>query len=278
MVKWRELFIRHKGYIGEQLWYQALDIDNKQGNISAFEADEIIRSLSLKSFEGEYKVVIIWLPERMNVQAANKLLKILEEPWSKSMFLLVSESPENLLPTILSRTQVVSVPAIADSDIREYLIREKGVAPETAAAVARISHGSITEAERLLSEESENGEHLDLFIQLMRFSYEDRHLELLEWGDAVASMGREAQKRLMVNSIRLLRDSYMITAGLPEISFLYGKEYDFCRKFAPFVNNTNIEQLIAEMETVIKQVGWNGNPRLIFPHFALTVSKLVNKI
>ena len=112
----------------------------------------------------------------------------------------------------------------------------------------------------------------------MRLSYEDRHLELLEWAETVASLGREEQKRLMSNSIRLLRDSYMLTAGMSEISFLFGREYEFCKKFAPFVNNANIERLVSEMELVIRQVGQNGNPKIIFPHFALTVSKQIGPL
>lgn len=116
------------GYFSEPMWYSAIEIDNKQGNISTFEADEIIRKLSFKAFESEYKAVIIWLPERMNTQAANKLLKIIEEPWEKTLFLMVSESPERLLPTILSRMQVVDVPAIADERMAAWARRPQRVA------------------------------------------------------------------------------------------------------------------------------------------------------
>lgn len=275
---WRETVAACGGYMNEPAWYEAIEIDNKQGNISTFEADEIIKELSFKSFEAEYKIVLIWLPERMNVQAANKLLKILEEPWDKTLFLMVCESPDQLLPTIISRTQSVTVPAVGDEDMTRWLINTKGVAPADAPAVVRLAGGSVMEALRVLGSEAENSEHFELFVQLMRLSYEDRHLELLDWADSVASMGREAQKRFIAYAIRLLRDSYMLTAGVPEISYLFGKEYEFCRKFAPFVNNSNIEQIIAEMELVVKHVSWNGNPRIIFPHFALTVSKLINRL
>lgn len=277
MTQWRETVRQGGGYFNEQQWYEAIEIDNKQGNISTFEADEIIRSLSFKAFESEYKIVLIWLCERMNTQAANKLLKILEEPWDKTLFLLVSEAPDRLLPTILSRTQVVQVPAITLEEMERYLVQVKGVDTEQAQRIARLSRGSILEAERCLREvaSGEGDELFGLFVQLMRLSYEDRHLELLEWADTVCALGREEQKRLMINSIRLLRDSYMLTAGVPEISFLFGKEHDFCKRFAPFVNNKNIEALVAEMELVIRQIGQNGSAKVIFPHFALTVSKLI---
>lgn len=279
MPQWREIVTRTGGYFSEQQWYARIEIDNKQGNISTFEADEIIRNLSFKAFESEYKIVLIWLPERMNVQAANKLLKILEEPWEKTLFLLVSESADRLLPTILSRTQSVAVPGLEPGVLTAYLA-EKGVSPEDAAQIARLSRGSLLEAERLRGSlaSGEGRASFDYFVQLMRLSYENRHMELIEWAETVASLGREEQKNLMVNSIRLLRDSYMLTAGMNDIAYLFGKEYEFCKRFAPFVNNGNIEQLVSEMELVIRQIGQNGNPKIIFPHFALTVSKLIGPL
>ena len=278
LSQWRRLFEKTGGYFSEPMWYSAIEIDNKQGNISTFEADEIIRKLSFKAFESEYKAVIIWLPERMNTQAANKLLKIIEEPWEKTLFLMVSESPERLLPTILSRMQVVDVPAIADERMAAWLAARKGLPTDDAAKVARLARGSILEASRVLEQRESSDEYFELFVRLMRLSYEDRHMELLEWAETVASLGREEQKQLLENAIRLLRDSYMLTAGVERIAYLFGREYEFCRKFAPYVNNGNIEQLIAEMELAIRQVAQNGNPRILFPHFALTISKLIRKI
>lgn len=279
MTPWRELVLRTGGYFSEQQWYEALEIDNKQGNISTFEADEIIRDLSFKAFESEYKIVLIWLPERMNMQAANKLLKILEEPWEKTLFLLVSEAPERLLPTILSRTQSINIPGIEPEILTAHL-QSKGLNATDAAKIARLSRGSLLEAERLCETlaSGENRASFDYFVRLMRLSYENRHMELLEWAESVASLGREEQKNLMVYSIRLLRDSYMLTAGLPDIAYLFGQEYEFCKRFAPFVNNNNIERLVAEMELVIRQIGQNGNPKIIFPHFALTISKLIGPL
>lgn len=280
MPQWRELVSSTGGYFNEQMWYEALEIDNKQGNISTFEADEIIRALSFKSFESEYKIVLIWLPERMNIPAANKLLKILEEPWDKTLFLMVSQSSDKLLPTIISRTQGITIPAIEQADLAAWLMSHKNLTEADADKIARLSRGNLLEADRYLQAISSGAgtEAFDLFVKLMRLSYENRHMELLEWAETVAVMGREEQKRLMSNSIRLIRDSYMMTAGVPEISYLFGKEYEFCKKFAPYVNNSNVEQLVAEMELVIRQVGQNGNPKLIFPHFALTVSKLIGPL
>ena len=278
LPQWRRLFEKTGGYFSEPMWYSAIEIDNKQGNISTFEADEIIRKLSFKSFESEYKIVVVWLAERMNTQAANKLLKILEEPWDKTLFLLLSASPEQLLPTIVSRTQCVTVPSIDETSLTRYLTARKGMPEADAFRAARLSRGDLLEALRCLRHASENDELFDLFVKLMRLSYEDRHLELLEWAETVASMGREEQKRLIENSVRLLRDSYMLTAGMEPICYLFGREEQFCKKFAPYVNNRNIEPLVAEMERTMRQIAQNGNPRIVFPHFALTVSKLINRL
>ena len=214
----------------------------------------------------------------MNTQAADKLLKILEEPWDKTLFLLLSASPEQLLPTIVSRTQCVTVPSIDETSLTRYLTARKGMPEADAFRAARLSRGDLLEALRCLRHASENDELFDLFVKLMRLSYEDRHLELLEWAETVASMGREEQKRLIENSVRLLRDSYMLTAGMEPICYLFGREEQFCKKFAPYVNNRNIEPLVAEMERTMRQIAQNGNPRIVFPHFALTVSKLINRL
>lgn len=159
-----------------------------------------------------------------------------------------------------------------------WLAARKGLPTDDAAKVARLARGSILEASRVLEQRESSDEYFELFVRLMRLSYEDRHMELLEWAETVAALGREEQKQLLENAIRLLRDSYMLTAGVERIAYLFGREYEFCRKFAPYVNNGNIEQLIAEMELAIRQVAQNGNPRILFPHFALTISKLIRKI
>ena len=277
--QWRGIVADTGGYFRAQEWYDRLDLGKTlKGVISAKETDEIIRKLSFKSFEAEYKTVIIWQPEAMNEEAANKILKILEEPWDKTLFLLLSASPEQLLPTIVSRTQCVTVPSIDETSLTRYLTARKGMPEADAFRAARLSRGDLLEALRCLRHASENDELFDLFVKLMRLSYEDRHLELLEWAETVASMGREEQKRLIENSVRLLRDSYMLTAGMEPICYLFGREEQFCKKFAPYVNNRNIEPLVAEMERTMRQIAQNGNPRIVFPHFALTVSKLINRL
>ena len=278
--KWREQVRQTDppGYFNEQAWYRTIDIDNKQGNISRYEADRIIHKLSFKAFESKYKILIIWLPERMNDQAANALLKILEEPWENTLFLLVSESPGRLLKTILSRTQEVNVPAIATADLSAWLQAHKQLPVADSDHLARISFGSVLEALRLLKGEDSDDERFDLFVRLMRLSYEDKHMQLLEWAETVAALNRESQKSFLENTARLLRDAYMVSMGMENVAYLYGKELDFCQKFAPFVNNRNIEALAAETQRTAGDIARNGNPKIVFTHYALTVSKLITRL
>ncbi len=278
LPQWRETVEANGGYFDEQAWYRAIEIENQQGIISRADADELVRKLSFKSFEGRFKTVIIWLPEKMRAEAANALLKILEEPWDGTLFLLVSEQPELLLPTILSRVQVTEIGRIDPEGVQGWLMYGPARAdPALAEQASRLCGGDLIAARRMVEEGSSSGsgEHFELFKQLMRMSYGNKHMELIEWADAVASSGREEQKRLLSYCARMLRSSYMLSAGMEGVSYLWGEERDFCQKFAPFIGNHNIERLIGELTSASEQVARNGNPRMIFPHFALTVSKLI---
>ena len=281
LPQFRTLFAERRGYFSPQEWYDRLDLGKTlKGMIAAREADEIIRKLSFKSFEADYKTMLVWLPETMNEEAANKILKILEEPWERTLFILVSEHPDRLLPTILSRTQAVCVPRIAP----EVLEREafaRGVAdPLQARNMARLADGDLLELGHLVAGESDaqRKEHFDLFCSLMRLSYNDKHLELVTWAEDAAQLSREQQRGFLRDAARLLRESYMLHAGIREISYLWGEELAFCTKFAPFVGSQNIEPLIAEIESASAQIAQNGNPTIVFTHFALSVSKMIKHL
>lgn len=277
MPLWREMIADTNGYFTRQMWYDRLDLGKTlQGMISAKEADEIIRRLSFKSFESEYKVMIVWLPEMMNEEAANKILKILEEPWEKTIFLLVSERPDRLLQTILSRTQEVAIPRLTVEDLMPLSEGDE----QQRRNIARLAAGDVIEMRRLAGgeEDAVRRESFDLFCRLMRLSYNDKHLELIDWADEVAQLSREQQRSMLLHAARLLRESYMLHAGLGSISYLWGEEAKFCNNFAPFIGNQNIEFLIGEIETAMRQISQNGNARIVFTHFALAVSKQINRL
>ena len=250
-----------------------------KGLISAKESEEIIRKLQFKSYSSEYKAMIIWLPEAMNQEAANKILKILEEPWEKTLFILVSEQPELWLQTITSRTQEVTVGRIDVATLQGVAMRE-GKAQDVAHNIARLAGGSMLELRELLRGATDESRALsfELFTRLMRLSYNDKHLELFEWADDIAALTREGQRQFFLHAVRLLRESYMLHAGLGAISYLWGEERDFCVKFAPFIGNQNIEILVEEIERAMLQIQQNGSPRIVFTHFALSVSKVINRL
>ncbi len=281
LPQFRALFAERGGYFSPQDWYDRLDLGKTlKGMIAAREADEIIRKLSFKSFEADYKTMLVWLPETMNEEAANKILKILEEPWERTLFVLVSEQPDRLLPTILSRTQEVAVPRIA-SDVLERVAAAKGVTdPVQRRNMARLAGGDLLELQHLVAGESDalRKENFDLFRTLMRLSYNDRHLELITWAEEAAQLSREQQRAFLRDAARLLRESYMLHAGIREVSYLWGEELAFCSKFAPFVGSRNIEPLIAEIESASAQLSQNGNPTIVFTHFALSVSKMIKHL
>ena len=277
----RAVFSENGGYISAQDWYERLDLGKTlKGMIAAREADEIIRKLSFKSFEADYKTMLIWLPEAMNEEAANKILKILEEPWEKTLFLLVSEQPDRLLPTIISRTQEVAVPRIAP-DVLERVARERGIAdPVKARNMARLAGGDLLELKHLVAGESDalRKENFDLFCGLMRLSYNDKHLELVAWAEDAAQLSREQQRAFLRDAARLLRESYMLHAGIGEVCYLWGEELAFCTKFAPFIGSQNIEPLIGEIESALAQISNKAKPTIVFTNFALAVRKIIKRL
>ena len=227
----------------------------------------------------KYKVYIIDEVHMLSTAAFNALLKILEEPWEKTVFLLVSEAPDRLLQTILSRTQEVAVPRISTEVLEAVAARHGQSDPARLHNLARLAGGDYLTLQRLLAGEDDEltRDCFGLFCSLMRLSYNDKHLELVSWAEEVAHLSREQQRAFLRHAARLLRESYMLHAGLADISYLWGAEADFCGKFAPFIGNENVEFLLDEIERAMRQITQNGNPTIVFTHFALSVSKQIRR-
>lgn len=275
LMHWREALLAN-AYITETDWYEMIGAENKQGIIGTTESSDVIRKLSLKSYESDYKTMIIWLPERMNQQAANKLLKLIEEPPLNTTFLMVSENPTQLLKTILSRTQVIKIPPIHRDSIALALVNRYQLSPSKANEISRLSNGSFQRAISLASADAEN-QYFPFFRQLMRLSYSNDVLGLLDWANEVASLGREQQKELLSESLRLLRESLMLNMDLEDISYLAGEEIDFGKKFSPFINKSNVYQIFNEFNLAIDHISRNGNPHIIFTDMCMKLVKLINK-
>lgn len=209
---------------------------NQQAIITAGESDELSRKLSIKSSQGGYKVSLIWLPERMNAECANKLLKLIEEPPSQTVFIMVCEEPDKLLDTIRSRTQRIDIKRIDEASIRQALMERRGLDADTATRITRIANGSWLKAVGALDADNENEQFLIMFQKLMRLAYSRKVKELKQWSEAMQTMGREKQKRFLAYFLRLVRENFAYNFMQPELNYMTQQEEDFARNFARFVN------------------------------------------
>jgi DNA polymerase-3 subunit delta' len=272
---WRESILADP-YLSESQWYSIIGLENKLGIINTSEGSEVIKKISLKSFEADYKTMIIWLPERMNIQAANKLLKLIEEPPAKTLFLMVTENPTAIISTILSRTQLIKVPPINRQEISTALIQRFNLSPEKAQDISRVANGNFQVAQSLATSDDASP-YFDLYRDLMRSCFTNNVLKLLEWVGLASSLGREKQKEMLNYFLRITRESFMLNLGLDDIVYITGDEEDFGKKFAPFINGDNIVQLYNEFNLAIEHIGRNGNPQIVFTDMTMKLVKLINK-
>lgn len=274
---WRQVIQQVGGYLSEQEWYAVLGIENQQGIINKNDANELVRKMGFKSFEGGYKTVIVWLPERLHETAANTLLKLVEEPPEKTLFLFVSFEPEKIIATIRSRTQAVALAGVPDDVVVRGLIARHGITAERAEQVARQAMGSWGAALRIARQGAEGAtnEHQERFIRLMRLCYQQKYLGLFDWAEEMAPLGREAQKQFCAAALGIVRECYMVGIGLPRLAYADPGREQFCRNFAPYVSHVTVEGFVAEFELLLAQVRQNGNPRILFTHFAMAVCKII---
>jgi DNA polymerase III subunit delta' len=277
--EWRE-FVGKSPFFTLNNWLDSIEVGNAQGMIFASEAGEIIRKLSLKTFESDFKIMIIWLPEKMHLSTANKLLKMIEEPPEKTLFLLVSDEPDKVIPTIQSRCQLVRIPAFSDNDIENYLIRRFGITREKATDISHVANGNITRAIELCENESSSLDNLEKFKTLMRFAWKRDVISLINWSEDISLTGREAQKNFVSFALRILRENLMLTLGQNEnrLVFLTGEEADFSGKFHPFITQDNVYPLTDEFNQVYSHVEANGNAKIIFLDLALKVTRLIRSV
>lgn len=274
--QWRTALIENP-YINQNKWYEIIEIENKQGVISKNESYEILRKLNLKTFEAEYKFMIIWLPEKMNTYAANKLLKFIEEPPEKTLFFLVSENSEQILPTILSRTQLIKIPKIDNDSLYSALCDRLGINPDKALDIAHLANGNYFEALNLASAGDEDYENLERFKSLMRLAYLRKIVEIIDWVDEIARIGREKQKGFLTYSLRLLRENFMLNIKRKEIVYLTQKEYIFSENFSQFIHQENVSKLYEVFNKAYADIGMNAYNKIVFLDVALKIVKLIRK-
>ena len=275
--EWNTLLMKGP-YFSMDQWLNEMQAANQQAQIGVGESDDLIRKLSLKSSQGGYKVSVIWLPERMNAECANKLLKIIEEPPQQTVFLMVCEEPEKLLETIRSRTQRIDLKKISTEAIEQALTTRRGIDSDSAHHIARVANGNWLKALEELDADNENSLFLDMFKTLMRLAYQRNIKELKAWSETAASFGREKQKRMLSYFLRLIRENFMYNFSNPELVYMTRDEEDFAKKFARFINEANVVELSELFTLAIRDIGQNANAKIVFFDMVLrTIMLLLQK-
>ncbi len=280
--EWR-VFVIKNPYGSLYDWYQHIGIENKQGQIGVDEAKDIVKSLSLKAYEGGYKVMLIWMAEKMNIAASNKLLKLIEEPPNNTLFLLIAEEEEQVIQTIRSRCQILSFPPLAEIDIVEGLIKNNGCERQEAQRIAHQANGSYTKAIQLFENNSDDQQFEKWFISWIRSAFKAKGnkatiLELISWSEEIAGLGRESQKNFLLYCLDFFRQALMYNYKAKSLVFLDPKSANFkLSKFAPFVHGSNILEITRTLEEAIFHIERNGNAKIILTDLSIKLTKFLHK-
>lgn len=275
LPEFREVFIETP-YTTVHDWFNSLDAENKQPIIPTDEANDILKKLSYTSYEGGYKIMIIWQPEKMNASSANKLLKILEEPPEQTLFLLVCNHPEQLLATIISRVQQIPFYKIDNEDIVSGLVDEFSCQPQAAKQAALLSDGSYREAQLLLQHLDGGTAYLQNFRTFMLIALKFDAIKAVGWIDENARTGREKQKQFLQYGLEIFRDCLMFNFGSVDLVRHSGEEKEFITKFARFVNQRNYEKLLEEFNSAFYHIERNANPKILFMDLIMKTNELIN--
>lgn len=282
MADWRQ-FVTKNPYGGLFDWYKVLGVQNKQGEIRVDDAQEILKLLSLKSYEGGHKIVIVWMAEKMNVTASNKLLKLLEEPPEKTVFILIAENEEDLIQTILSRCQVLHFGGLSEKVIADGLILRENIEASLADKIAHQSQGNFNKALLLLDEESEELPFEEWFVSWVRAAFRAKGnagaiQDLILWSEQIASLGRETQKKFLNFCIDMFRQALLLNYETKKLVYMETKVPKFqLENFAPFVNGNNINAIFKELSDAMYHIERNGNAKIILTDLSIKLTRLIHK-
>ena len=282
LEEWRQL-LDQQPYGNLFDWYKLLGVDNKQGQIGVDEAHEIVKSLTLKSYEGGYKVMIIWMAEKLNTPAANKLLKLIEEPPEKTVFILIAEDEEQIINTILSRCQILHFPPLPEDTITEALVAKYQVEESVASKIAHQSNGNFNKACDLVYQDSEDIQFEKWFIFWVRSAFKAKgnksaiH-DLISWAEEIAKTGRETQKKFLAFCINYFRQAMLLNYKAEQLVYLEPTEENFkLEKFAPFVHDSNILEISQNLQDAIYHIERNGNSKIILTDLSIKLTRLLHK-
>ncbi|MCK5401194.1 MAG: DNA polymerase III subunit delta' [Flavobacteriaceae bacterium] len=264
-------------------WYKQIGVDNKQGQIGVDEAQAIVKTLSLKSYEGGYKVMLIWMAEKMNIACANKLLKLIEEPPDKTVFLLITEDEEQIISTISSRCQVLHFPPLPGDEIKKALIKKYSLEVSIATKIAHQANGNYNKACDLVYQDSEDLQFETWFIFWIRSAFKAKgnktaiH-DLMSWSEEIAKTGRETQKQFLHFCLDFFRQALLLNYNANELVYFEPKSKNFkLNNFAPFVNDRNIIEINEELQDAIYHIERNGNSKIILTDLSIKLTRLLHK-
>lgn len=280
LEEWRQ-FLKEQPYGNLFDWYKFIGIDKKQGQIGVEEAQEIVKKLSLKSYEGGYKAMIIWMAEKMNTFSANKLLKLIEEPPEKTVLILIAEDEQQIIQTILSRCQILRFPPVAEEAIVQALV-ERGVGKEDAIRISHEANGNFNKALDFMNNDSEELVFEKWFVQWVRSAFRAKgnksaiH-DLIDWSELVAKTGRETQKKFLSYCMSVMRQALLINYNAKDLAFMKIHVEGFqLEKFAPFVHEGNILLIVKELEDASYHIERNGNAKLILMDLSIKLTRLLH--
>lgn len=276
MPRWKE-YLSGNMFMNFTEWLRELDNPNGQPVIYAGESASLIRKFATTSYSSRFKVLLMWLPERMQSECANKLLKMIEEPMEDTVLIFVSDAPREILPTIYSRLQRIEVKRLPDSVVASYLRNRYSIESADAAAIAHLADGSIIKAERQLSVSDETKAFLEQFMSLMRTAYQRKVGVLKKWSVDISGLGREGSMRFLDYCARMMRENFLCNLGNPSLVYLNTSEQAFCRNFSPFINERNVESLLREFDQARTDIAANGNAKMIFFDLAIKVILLLKR-
>jgi DNA polymerase-3 subunit delta' len=282
LEEWRQL-IDQQPYGNLFDWYKLLGVDNKQGQIGVDEALQIVKSLALKSYEGGHKVMLIWMAEKMNTAAANKLLKLIEEPPEKTVFILIAEDEEQIISTIRSRCQILHFPPLAEDAIVEALVKKYHIEQSVATKIAHQANGNYNKACDLIYQDSEDIQFEAWFILWVRSAFKAKgnksaiH-DLISWSEEIAKTGRETQKKFLRFCLNYFRQALLLNYKANELVYLEPKSENFkLEKFAPFIHDSNIIEIFSELQDAIYHIERNGNSKIILTDLSIKLTRLLHK-
>jgi DNA polymerase-3 subunit delta' len=276
LADWRN-FLLYNPYGRINQWYNQIDLENKQGNINTDESKRLASKLFLKPFESDYKIAIIWQADKMNDQASNKILKLLEEPPPMTIFILITENPDSLLPTIRSRCIPVKVPRIPDEDILNHLTSVHSIEKENALEITRLAQGNYLKAKEMITDSEDFNYFFTKFRDLMRSCLRSNIPELIKHAEELAGLNRERQKTFLEYGLSTIRESVALHFGEPALVHISSGEMEFTPKFAPFITGYNTAAFTEELTRASRDIERNGNGKIIFLDLVLKLAGLIKR-